>query len=194
MATPRNIRIIEAETAAAEAVGDAIEHWGFRRALGRMWATLYVASEPLSATDLAERLCMSAGAVSTTIAELRRWDVIKRVWRPGERRELYEAETDLWRMVANVVREREGLIAASIRGKLESAIATVESAKDADGDAALERLKSLAQLARTGEAVLSRVSSLPLNELAALARVVEAMHGAGRMRSQKSKQQSGGAV
>ena len=48
----------------------------------------------LSAAELAESLSMSAGAVSMTLAELQRWGVVRRVWKPGERREFFEAETD----------------------------------------------------------------------------------------------------
>ncbi|MCC6897616.1 MAG: hypothetical protein IT377_01510, partial [Polyangiaceae bacterium] len=79
---------------AADAIGDVIEHWGFRKALGRVWTVLYLEDVPLSAAEIAERLSMSAGAVSTTLGELQRWGVAKRVWKPGQRKEFYEAETD----------------------------------------------------------------------------------------------------
>src|SRR5947209_9717125 len=89
----------EAELLAADAIGDVIEHWGFRKVLGRVWTVLFIAAEPLPAADLGERLQMSAGAVSTSLTELQRWGVVKRVWRPGERKEFYDAETDIWKMI-----------------------------------------------------------------------------------------------
>ena len=52
---------LEAELLAADAIGDVIEHWGFRKALGRMWTVLYLAGEPLSAVALGERLQAPAG-------------------------------------------------------------------------------------------------------------------------------------
>ena len=63
----------DAELLAADAIGEVIEHWGFRKALGRVWTILYLGEDPRSAADLAERLSMSAGAVSTTLGELQRW-------------------------------------------------------------------------------------------------------------------------
>ena len=100
-------RLHRAEILAADAIGDVIEHWGFRKVLGRVWTVLYLAGEPLPAAELADRLSMSAGAVSMAVNELLRWSVVKRVWRPGERKEFYEAETDFWKMFCKVVCERE---------------------------------------------------------------------------------------
>ena len=36
-----------------------IEHWGFRKALGRMWTVLYLAGEPLTVADLAKQVFLS---------------------------------------------------------------------------------------------------------------------------------------
>src|SRR5262245_50269577 len=119
---------LEAELLAADAIGDVIEHWGFRKVLGRVWTVLFIAAEPLPAATIGERLSMSAGAVSMALTELQRWGVVHRVWRPGERREFFEAETDFWRMISKVFDERERLMAESIRGRLERALALLERA------------------------------------------------------------------
>jgi ABC-2 type transport system ATP-binding protein len=91
----------------ADAVGALIEHWGFKRNMGRVWAVLYLEQSPLSAADLGERLSLSSGAISMLLAELVQWGVIKKAWVPGERRDHYEAETSIWKMVSRVLRERE---------------------------------------------------------------------------------------
>jgi DNA-binding transcriptional regulator GbsR (MarR family) len=120
----------EAELLAADAIGDVIEHWGFRRVLGRVWTMLFIAGEPLSAADVGERLQISSGAVSMSLTELQRWGVARRVWRPGERREYFEAETDFWKMISRVFDERERLLAESVRGRLERAAALLRSAPE----------------------------------------------------------------
>ena len=91
----------------ADAVGALIEGWGFKRNMGRMWAVLYLEDHPLSAADLGERLGLSTGAVSMLLTELQQWGVVKKAWVVGERREHYEAETSIWKMVSRVFRERE---------------------------------------------------------------------------------------
>jgi DNA-binding transcriptional regulator GbsR (MarR family) len=145
----------EAELLAADAIGDVIEHWGFRKALGRVWTVLYLADEALCATDLGERLQMSSGAVSMSLTELQRWGVVRRVWKPGERREFYEAETDFWKMISRVVHDRERSLVGSVRERLETARAMLRRAPStAANRARVERLGRLLQFAAAAEGVI----------------------------------------
>jgi|SRR5688500_6654307 DNA-binding transcriptional regulator GbsR (MarR family) len=147
--------IQSAELLAAEAIGDVIEHWGFRKALGRVWTVLYLDTAPLSAAEIAERLSMSSGAVSTTLAELQRWGVARRVWKPGERREFFEAETDFWKMISKVVSERERFLAESVKTRLAEAAAFADDApKSPRRTHLLERIRRLASFAEVAESVL----------------------------------------
>src|SRR5262249_29983444 len=123
----------DAELLAADAIGDVIEHWGFRKVLGRVWTVLFIAAEPLPAAVIGERLQMSAGAVSMSLTELSRWGVVRRVWRPGERKDYFEAETDFWKMISKVFDERERLIAESVRSRLERAAALLRQAPQSEG-------------------------------------------------------------
>src|SRR5580658_2562771 len=124
----------EAELLAADAIGDIIEHWGFRKGLGRVWTVLFIAAEPLPAAAIGERLSMSSGAVSMALTELQRWGVVHRIWRPGERREFFEAETDFWRMISKVFDERERLLAEEVRGRLERAVELLGGAAQTPGN------------------------------------------------------------
>ena len=146
---------LEAELLAADAIGDVIEHWGFRKALGRMWTVLYLAGEPLSAVALGERLQMSAGAVSMSLTELQRWGVVRRVWKPGERKEFYEAETDFWKMISKVVQARERAPAESVRERLDRARAILKaSPATTENRARIERLGRLMAFANMAETVI----------------------------------------
>jgi len=145
----------EAELLAAEAIGDVIEHWGFRKALGRLWTVLYLNDDAMCAAALGERLQMSAGAVSTSLAELQRWGVVKRVWRPGERKEFFEAETDFWRMISKVVHERERFLLRSVKERLERAKSLLKQRPGgARTRAKLDRLQRLLSFAEMGELVI----------------------------------------
>jgi DNA-binding transcriptional regulator GbsR (MarR family) len=121
-----------ADLAAAEAVGALMELWGFRRQLGRVWAVLFLSDRPLAAPELCARLEISTGLLSMSLAELRRWGVVRPVEVPGERKEHYEPETNVWRLVARVLREREkraveGALAAFERALHDARAALVES-------------------------------------------------------------------
>ncbi len=145
----------EAELLAADAIGDVIEHWGFRKALGRTWTMLYLADDALGAAELGERLAMSSGAVSMTLTELQRWGVVRRVWKPGERREFYEAETDFWKMISRVVHDRERSLVGSVRERLVEARSLLRRAPaTAANRARIERLGKLLAFATMAESVI----------------------------------------
>jgi DNA-binding transcriptional regulator GbsR (MarR family) len=144
----------EAEQLAADAVGDVIEHWGFRKALGRVWVVLYLAGEPLPALVLQERLQMSAGATSMALNELQEWSVVRRVWRPGERREFFEAETDLWKMISKVVSERERFLIASVRERLERSAVLLERERSVTARLAASRVRQLLAFANITETII----------------------------------------
>lgn len=146
-----------------DAIGASIEFWGFKRAMGRLWGMLYLSPQPLSAQELADRLAMSAGAVSMNLAELSRWGVVKKTWVPGDRKDYYEPETSIWKMVSRVFRERELL---QIRAAIEIFQETLaELAKLRGGNPEekkrtkfmTERIDTLLSLARIAEMLLAAI-------------------------------------
>lgn len=145
----------EAELLAADAIGDVIEHWGFRKPLGRLWTVLYLTGEALAASDLGDRLQMSSGAVSMALTELQRWGVVKRVWRPGTRKEFYDAETDFWKMISRVINERERFLLGSVKDRLEAAaLAFRRSAETPADKERLARADHLVAFTRVAERVV----------------------------------------
>ena len=153
----------------ADSIGALMEFWGFKRNMGRMWATLYLTNTPLSAADLGAKLQLSTGSVSMTLSGLSKWGVVKKSWKPGERRDFYEPETSIWKMVSRVFRERELL---QIQSAIEVFDETVKTLKEINNhlgktqeddrkrlNFAMERVASLLDLAKIGERILSAIIS-----------------------------------
>ncbi len=143
-----------------------MEFWGFKRNMGRMWTLLYLEREPLPAAELGERLSLSTGAVSMTLSELQKWGVVKKAWVPGERKEYYEPETSIWKMVSRVFRERELEQIKTAIEVFEDASEVLEEVKSSGTreDAArrrfaLERIQGLLGLARIGVGLLEAILS-----------------------------------
>jgi HTH-type transcriptional regulator, glycine betaine synthesis regulator len=128
-----------ADLAVADAVGALMELWGFRRQLGRVWGVLFLSDRPLAAPELCDRLEISTGLLSMSLAELRQWGVVKGVTVPGDRKEHYEAETNVWRMVTRVLREREKRAVEAALSAFEAALREVHRAQG-DVDPAVKRL------------------------------------------------------
>jgi HTH-type transcriptional regulator, glycine betaine synthesis regulator len=160
----------------ADAVGALLEGWGFKRNMGRMWTVLYLEDHPLTAAELGERLGLSSGAVSMLLGEMQEWGAVKKAWVVGERREHYEAETSIWKMVSRVFRERELVWIRTAHESFAEAQQQLGPVHDGRGEFIASRVAGLVQLAEVGarllEAVLEgeAVDSLPIKTLGELAR------------------------
>ncbi|HEX8114014.1 MAG TPA: MarR family transcriptional regulator [Kofleriaceae bacterium] len=163
----------------ADAVGALIEAWGFRRNMGRMWAVLYLEDHPLTAADLGERLGLSTGAVSMLVNELIQWGIIKKTWVVGERREHFEAETSIWKMISRVFRERELRWIRTAHEAFAEASRELEAGTEVENDARHQliasRVAGLTQLAEVGAHLLQTmlegeaIDSLPIKQVGELA-------------------------
>jgi DNA-binding transcriptional regulator GbsR (MarR family) len=176
--------LTQTELSVADAVGSLMEFWGFKRQLGRVWTILFLSDRPLAAPELCERLRISTGLLSMSLGELRRWGVVRSVEISGDRKEHFEAETNIWRMVARVLRDREKVAVEDALAAFQRAI---EEAREvaSGGDPAmrslarfkLRRLEHLADLSRSAINMLrilidsARVDAGPLKAISeALAR------------------------
>lgn len=158
---PASFALLQADQAVADAVGGLMELWGFKRQLGRVWAVLFLSDRPLAAPELCDRLQISTGLLSMSLAELRQWGVVRGVEVPGDRKEHYLAETNVWRLVTRVLRQREmeqvkRALATFDRalGDLRAALADVDPAVKAQARFKARRLEQLIELTRAALTVL----------------------------------------
>jgi DNA-binding transcriptional regulator GbsR (MarR family) len=149
--------VTQAELEVADTIGRLMEFWGFKRPMGRMWTLLYLSPAPLGAAELGEQLKMSAGAVSMTLNELLKWGAVKKSWRPGERRDFYEAETSIGKLVQRVLRERELELVRQFADALSNAEAALPRPSEAVTlpDFKRTRVHELQRLSKLGETLLT---------------------------------------
>jgi|SRR5271157_2993752 len=83
------------------------EFWGYPRAMGGLYAALYLSPGPVSLDGLAPMVGVTKGAISTNIRALEQLGMVHRRLRPGDRKDYYEADTDFWRMVKTVLERRQ---------------------------------------------------------------------------------------
>jgi DNA-binding transcriptional regulator GbsR (MarR family) len=159
VAETRQEPVEEAELAVAEAIGQLMEFWGFKRPMGRLWTLIYLSPEPSTAAELGERLRMSAGSVSMTLAELLKWGTIRKTWKPGDRRDFFEAETSINKLVARVLRERELRLVRQMGAVLSDAEASLPARGDRTLEFKRDRIRRLRELARVGERLLSALAA-----------------------------------
>lgn len=170
---PSGGRLKGHEALVAEAVGNVIEFWGFKRNQGRVWALLYLRGRAMSAQELMEELDLSKGAVSMLSRELETWGVIKRVRAPGDSLWRFCAETDVLQMIGRVVKQREAGMIGGAREQLDDALDLMRRDDDvtAEQRARVERMRTLAALVEQAVTLFLKTARLDVSDaLLALAR------------------------
>lgn len=97
--------------------------WGFPKAMGAIFGAIYLAPQPISLDDLVAQVGVSKGAVSTNVRNLERLGMIHKHLQIGDRKDYYIAETDFWKIIRNLLRERE-------KSEFDRALRTVTESMD----------------------------------------------------------------
>lgn len=177
-ARQRAVRIV------ADTVGELMRFWNFKPSMGRIWAALYLSSEPLDAEQIEEATGLSAGNVSMTLQELLQWGVVRRVPGAAGRRRLFTAETDMWSMVARVFRERELRLVETSIAQLEEALRILEAEGKGRGPQAIlqsrflvTRVGRLLELGKVGRRIVLGMASTGTVDLTSIKDVLRASRG-----------------
>ncbi len=89
---------------------------------GRIFALLYLHPEPLSLDDIAEKLQQSKSNISVNVRGLIDWHLVRRTHVGGSRKDHYEAATDFWRVMQEIMERR-------FRWTVRQVLASVEEAE-----------------------------------------------------------------
>jgi DNA-binding transcriptional regulator GbsR (MarR family) len=102
-------------------------HWGINRTMAQIHALLLVSADPLTQDDIMEELNISRGNVNMNIRELINWGLVERVLLPGERKEYFSAEKDIWKVVKQIVKERK-------KRELDPMLKLLDQLEEVEGD------------------------------------------------------------
>ena len=140
-------------------IGEFIEYWGFKNVHGRIWAHLYLSSEPLDASDLIARLQISKALVSMSISDLMEYDVVHVAGKSNRGTVTYRANPNVTSVVLGVLRKRERRLLSRIAGASKVLNDYKNHAKD---EFALsdERVKSLHEMVLTAEESMDTILML----------------------------------
>jgi len=95
-------------------IGNFIEYWGFKNVQGRIWAHLWLSSEPLDAADLIKRLKISKALVSISMKEMIEYHVVEEAGKSERGTTLYRPNLNQEKVILNVLRKRERVMLSRI--------------------------------------------------------------------------------
>ena len=152
------------------------DHWGVNRSVSQIHGLLYLSESPMTAEDIADTLGMARSNVSNSIKELLSWNLIRRVPILGDRRDHFEAETDIWEVAARIAagrKERE------IDPAIDALRACVSAAADDPtmSPVASKRLKEMLAFTELVDRWYMQMLNVPRPKLVSLVKLGEKIIG-----------------
>lgn len=126
-----NTNLTAARTHFIQGMSRISHFWGFPKAMGAIFGAIYLSPSPISLDELVAQVGVSKGAVSTNVRNLERLGMIHKHLQIGDRKDYYTAETDFWKIIRGLLRERE-------KSDFDRALQTVGESLDMVGNAELD--------------------------------------------------------
>jgi len=101
------MKLAEAKSQFISSWGAFATHWGINRTMAQIHALLLISPNPITQDDIMEQLNISRGNVNMNTRELIDWGLVDRVLVPGERKEFFSAEKDIWKVSTQIIKERK---------------------------------------------------------------------------------------
>lgn len=123
------IWIMDLSTAKQELItawGTLGSSWGINRTMAMIHALLMVSPEALSAEEVMDELKISRGNANMNLRALMDWGLVEKRVKPGERKEFFWAEKEVWQLAQKVAAERK-------RRELDPLVRVLDKLQDVEG-------------------------------------------------------------
>lgn len=106
---PTDPNLVAVRDSMLDGLGQLADYFGFSKVMGQLYAALLMSPRPLCLDDMMDLLGISKASVSMNMRTLEHLGMVRQVWvrGRGDRRKFYEAETDFWEIIANIISGRE---------------------------------------------------------------------------------------
>lgn len=132
--------------------GTLSTQWGINRTMSQIHALLLLSEKALNADEIMEELQISRGNVNMNLRDLISWGLIFKQLIPGERKEYFVAEKDIWKVTRQISRERR-------RRELTPLLDAVNELKDGLKDQKSPEAKSMLKIVNDIDTVASLADS-----------------------------------
>ena len=150
--------------------GDMGAQWGVNRSIAQIHALLYISEKPLPADAISGTLSIARSNVSTSLKDLIGFGIVRRVPVAGDRRDHFQAETDVWELARRIAAVRK------VR-EIDPALATLTHClSDADADPRISdeqrrRLREMQAFTADMNRFYEQMQALPVKTLTRLVRL-----------------------
>jgi DNA-binding transcriptional regulator GbsR (MarR family) len=122
------MELTEARQKFIEAWGKLGSEWGINRTMAQVHALLLISPDALTTEEIMESLSISRGNANMTVRDLINWGLVEKQHKPGERKEYFFADKDVWNIARQVAKERR-------KRELDPVIKILDELSKVKGDA-----------------------------------------------------------
>jgi len=101
------MELSEAQNKFLESWGKLGSQWGISRTMAQLHALLLISPKAMCADDIMSRLVISRGNANMNLRALIDWGLVYKVLKPGERKEFFVAEKDMWQVFIQILKHRK---------------------------------------------------------------------------------------
>jgi DNA-binding transcriptional regulator GbsR (MarR family) len=101
------MKLAEAKSAFIQTWARLGTEWGINRTMAQVHALLLASEKSLSTEEVMAGLSISRGNANMNLRELVNWNLVYKDLVPGERKEFFRAEKDIWEVAKRIARERK---------------------------------------------------------------------------------------
>lgn len=81
--------------------------WGINKVMAQIHAVLIISPKPMSTDDIMEALKISRGNANMNVRALMDWGIVHKHFIPGDRKEYFVAEKDIYTLSNQIAQERK---------------------------------------------------------------------------------------
>lgn len=94
-----NEKLIFAQDVFLNRINQICRKFGLNNIMAQLYSILYFSDKPMSLNDMVDRLKISKGSASVNIRALERYGAVRKAWIKGSRKDFYEAEPDVYKVI-----------------------------------------------------------------------------------------------
>lgn len=138
-------------------------NWGINRTMAQIHAILLISPEPMTAEEIRDELQISMGNANMNVRALIDWGLVYKELKPGQRKDYFRAEKDMWEVVKKIIIQRK-------RKELEPMVKILDEISSVEGtDPASEEfqkvIKDIKLFSNKADSTLDRISKADSNWL-----------------------------
>jgi DNA-binding transcriptional regulator GbsR (MarR family) len=146
------MKLAEGKEKFLQAWGTLGSSWGINRTMAQVHALLMISPEPLTAEEIMDGLNISRGNANMNVRALIDWGLVSKELRPGERKEYFVAEKDIWKVAKQVIKERR-------RREIEPIMKLLNDLSEIEGDKRDKNVKAFTDVIGNIKDVVGKADS-----------------------------------